>query len=61
MRGMSLGPLFRFIDGRALSRQPFVEAVRDGLRKAGIDQEKYCGHNFHIGAATTVAKVLKIH
>jgi hypothetical protein len=54
-RGMSPGPLFRFADGRALSRQLFVEAVRDGLRKAGIDQEKYCGHSFRIGAATTAA------
>ena len=40
IRGMSPGPLFRFEDGRA---QLFVEAVRDGLCKAGIDQDKYCG------------------
>ena len=55
VRGMSPGPLFRFEDGRVLSRQLFVEAVCDGLRKAGIDQDKYCGHSFRIGAATTAA------
>lgn len=55
VRGMTPGPLFRFADGRTLSRQLFVEAVRDGLQKAGIDQSKYCGHSFRIGAATTAA------
>ena len=55
VRGMSPGPLFRFEDGRALTRQLFVEAVRRGLSQAGIDQEKYCGHSFRIGAATTAA------
>ena len=55
VRGMSPGPLFRFEDGRVLLRQLFVEAVRDGLHKAGIDQDKYCGHSFRIGAATTAA------
>ena len=32
-----------------------MEAVRDVLCKAGIEQDKYCGHNFCIGAATTAA------
>ena len=54
-RGMSPGPLFHFEDGRALSRQLFVEAVRKGLRMAGMEQDKYCGHSFRIGAATTAA------
>ena len=54
---MSPGPLFKFEDGRVLSRRLFVKAVRDGLRKAGIDQDEYCGHSFRISAATTaVAK-----
>jgi len=49
------GPLFVFKDGRYLTRQRFVESVRDALCKAGIDQTKYSGHSFRIGAATTAA------
>ena len=52
VRGMSSGPLFRFEDGRPLTRQ---HAVREGLKQAGVDQRKYCGHSFRIGAATTAA------
>ena len=55
VRGMSPGPLFLFEDGRPLTRQRFVVLVRDALRKARIDQSKYCGHSFRIGAATTAA------
>lgn len=54
-RGMSDGPLFRFEDGRPLTRQLFVQAVRGGLKIAGVDQDKYAGHSFRIGAATTAA------
>lgn len=54
-RGMAAGPLFSFKDGRVLTRQRFVEAVRDGLQKCGIDATKYAGHSFRIGAATTAA------
>ena len=61
MRGMSPGPMFRFADGQALSQQLFVEKVRDDLRKAGINQDKYCGHSFCIRAAPQQQlKVLKI-
>ena len=55
LRGSRQGPLFIFEDGRYLTRARFVEIVRDGLRAAGIDQDKYCGHSFRIGAATTAA------
>ena len=54
-RGMSAGPLFQFKDGHPLTRQRFVDAVRKGLQQAGVDQKKYCGHSFRIGAATTAA------
>ena len=54
-RGMSPGPLFVFEDGRFLTRQRFVDAVREALERAGVDQTKYCGHSFRIGAATTAA------
>ena len=55
-RGPTPGPLFTFADGRMLTRARFVERVRDGLSAAGVDQAKYCGHSFRIGAATTAAK-----
>ena len=54
-RGTAPGLLFTFEDGRLLTRQCFVDLVRDALQKAGIPREKYCGHSFRIGAATTVA------
>ena len=49
------GPLFRFQDGRFLTRQRLVGAVREALEAAGVDQSKYSGHSFRIGAATTAA------
>ena len=55
VRGMSAGPLFKFEDGRPLTRQRFVDEVRKGLKLAGINQDKYSGHSFRSGAATTAA------
>ena len=56
VRGIQrVGPLFLFSDGRVLTRHRFVNAVQDGLKKAGIDQKNYSGHSFQIGAATTAA------
>ena len=54
-RGMEPGALFRFRDGRLLTRQRFASAVRDCLARAGVDQSRYCTHSFRIGAATTAA------
>ncbi len=56
IRGSSHGPLFVFADGKLLSRSRFVDWLRKGLRKAGIDPTIYCSHSFRIGAATTAAK-----
>jgi len=36
-RGLGSGPLFLFQDGRYLTRERFVAAVRESLRKAGLD------------------------
>ena len=47
------GPLFTFQDGRPLTRQRFVVAVRSALVSAGVDAKQYAGHSFRIGAATT--------
>ncbi len=55
VRGQRPGPLFVFKDGRFLSRQRLVSAVREALRAVGLDQSQYCGHSFRIGAATTAA------
>ena len=56
IRGMGPGPLFRYEDGRALTRARFAAEVRGALEKAEIDQSKYCTHSFRIGAATTAAE-----
>ena len=55
VRGMDPGPLFRYQDGRALTRVRFAEEVRAALKAAGVSQLKYCTHSFRIGAATTAA------
>ena len=55
VRGPEAGPLFRYKDGRCLSRQRFVEAIKAALQQAGVEQVKYNGHSFRIGAATTAA------
>ena len=55
-RGASQGPLFVFEDGKCLTRDRFVGAMRGALLAAGIDASKYAGHSFRIGAATTAAR-----
>ena len=55
LRGRAEGSLFKFKDGRMLTRLRFVEAIRDALSAAGVDESKYNGHSFRIGAATTAA------
>ena len=54
-RGSTAGPLFLFASGRPLTRKRFVELVRAALAQTDVDQRKYCGHSFRIGAATTAA------
>ncbi len=54
-RGATPGPFFRLEDGRPLTRQRLVAAVKDALEKAGVPPGKYNGHSFRIGAATTAA------
>lgn len=57
IRGSGPGPLFRFQDGKPLTRARLVEQVREALHRAGIDGTPYSGHSFRSGAATTAAKV----
>ena len=54
-RGSQKGPLFLLSNGKFLTRQRLVMEIRGALKKAGIDEEKYCGHSLRIGAATTAA------
>ena len=56
VRGPREGSLFLFSDGRLLTRQRLVEAVRRALGKAGLDPTKYCGLSFRIGAATAAVE-----
>ena len=54
-RGAGPGPLFLFEDRCWLTRCRFVVLVREALATARVDQRKYSGHSFRIGAATTAA------
>ena len=56
MRGAQPGPFFIFVDGRPLTRERFVAAVRSALHSAGVDASRYAGHSFRIGAATIAAQ-----
>jgi len=55
-RGAQSGPFFTFADGRFLTRERFVSAVRAALTTAGFNCSLYAGHSFRIGAATTAAQ-----
>ena len=57
IHGRQPGPLFRLASGAYLTRDRFVREVRKALTAAGLDQSKYAGHSFRIGAATTAAAV----
>ena len=54
--GPGPGPLFKFQDGKPLTRQRFVARAREALTSAGVDCSAYSGHSFRSGAATTAAK-----
>ncbi len=53
VRGIASGPLFQFLDGSPLHRRQLVLAIRNALANQNFDVSEYCGHSFHIGAATT--------
>ena len=55
-RGNSPGPLFQWQDGTYLTRDNFVHSLREALSLAGYPPEKFAGHSFRIGAATTAAR-----
>ena len=55
-RGLAAGLFFMFADGKLLTREHFVRAVRGAMDRAGVDSSWYAGHSFRIGAATTAAQ-----
>ena len=55
LRGTTPGFLFRYMNGKPLTKDKLVSKMRAILTNAGIDSSKYAGHSFRIGAATTAA------
>ena len=56
LRGNTPGCLFKFADGRLLTKQRFVQKVREALLAGGFNPSQFAGHSFRIGAATTAAE-----
>ena len=56
IRGTSKGPLFLLANGHPLTRSVLVTKVRSALSTSGMDVDKYSGHSFRIGAATTALR-----
>lgn len=52
---LSSSPLFIDSNGAPLNRNKFIEFFRHALASLGIDDFKYSGHSFRIGAATSAA------
>lgn len=53
VRGWGPGPFFQFANGKPLTRDHFVQKVREALAQAGMDYKLYSGHSFRSGAVTT--------
>jgi hypothetical protein len=53
VRSPTPGPLFVLSTGSPLSRSHLVHTA---LRQAGLDESRYNGHSFRIGAETTAAQ-----
>ena len=49
--------MFIFQDGSTLSQKRLVSSLRQVLSNVGVSTAQYCGHSFHIGAATMAAKL----
>ena len=55
-RGLQQGSLFLLEDGKGLTRARFVTEVKAALEEADMDETKYSGHSFRIGAGTTAVQ-----
>ena len=56
VRGGGDGPLFKFGNGRFLTRARFITRIREALEVLGLNSLNYAGHSFRIGAATAAAE-----
>ena len=56
IRPQAPGPLFVFKDGSYLTREHLMAHLCVGLCQAGLEADRYSGHSFRIGAATTAAQ-----
>ena len=56
VRGPGPGPLFCFADGADLTRSRYVAQIREAVRTAVVDKNRYNSRSFRIGVATTVAE-----
>ncbi len=56
LRGPGSGPLFRFQDGRYLTRSRLVANLKQAISGGGVDCSPFSGHSFRSGAATAAAK-----
>ena len=56
VRGSTPGSLFVFEDGRFLTWDRFILAIREALASSGVNTSKCSGHSFHIGATITAAE-----
>ena len=56
IRGSSHGAFFKFQDGQPLTKVKFTLHVRTALAAVGLPCDKFAGHSFRIGAATTATR-----
>lgn len=54
-RGNAPGPLFHFASGTPLTRANFVGELKRAINAIGMNAERFSGHSFRAGAATTAA------
>lgn len=57
----SSDPLFLMEDGEALTRTYFISHLKSILQFLGHNSDKYNGHSFRIGAATSVGSKIEDH
>lgn len=51
-----ISPLFIDVDGKPFTRTKFLYYVKQVLCRLGYDENKYSGHSFRIGAASSAAE-----